>query len=136
MTGDSTCALARRIVSRETYRSVVLPAVADLQFEARTRSAWWLARGYLGVWSAVAAGLLHDIGGAVQRPGFVDDARSAAALIGMQAVYYGCMLSLTVNQAARISTTALVQITLLAVAVSAVPVLALVFAGRERDEIG
>ena len=136
MTGDFLCAFARRTVRPDTYRSVILPAVADLQFEARTRSAWCIARGYAGVWSAVGAGLLHDVGMAVQRPGFVDDARSAAGLVAMQAVYYGCMLSLTVNQTARISTAALVRITAIAVLVSAVPVVALVFSGRERDEAG
>lgn len=131
MTGDVIDAIARRVVSRITHRVVVLPALADLQYEVRTRQVHHAVRAYAGAWNAILAGLFHDVGFAIQRPGFVDGARTVALLIGMQVVYYGSMLSLTVGQVSRVRPATIVQLTLLAVIVSAAPVVALLLPKRD-----
>jgi hypothetical protein len=71
MTGDFIDAVARRVVSPETHRAVVLPALADLQYEVRTCHVHHTLRAYVGAWNAILASMLHDAAVAVQRPGFV-----------------------------------------------------------------
>lgn len=134
MPGDFINALARRIVSAGTHASVIQPAIADLQFEARTRSTWLMAQSYLGAWTAVCGGVLHDIGITIQHPGFIDEARTATVLVGMQAVYYGGMLSLTVAHLPRVHGAAILRLALLAVIASAVPVVALMLPKRDMTD--
>jgi hypothetical protein len=131
MTGDFLDAIARRVVSPASHRVVVLPALADLQYEVRTRHVHHALRAYAGAWNAILASLLHDAGVAVQRPGFVDAATTVAVLVGMQGVYYGGMLSLTLTQVSRVRPAAIVQLTVLAVIASVVPVAALLLASRD-----
>lgn len=54
-----TIAFARRFLSERTYRLIVEPAVADLQFE-RSAESWHRAANHFGVLRAVAGGVRDD----------------------------------------------------------------------------
>ena len=59
MIGDRLDHLARRILREDSYRLIVGPAVADLQFEA-AGGIYPRVRGYAGVWLAFAGAFLAE----------------------------------------------------------------------------
>lgn len=50
-----------RLVHGRTYERVVAPAIADLQFEAPSASAWSRVEGYWAVCRALAGGVALDL---------------------------------------------------------------------------
>jgi hypothetical protein len=62
MIGDGLHRLARGMLRPETCRTIVEPAIADLQHEA-PQGHFWRARAYVAVYRAVAAAVLAEIAG-------------------------------------------------------------------------
>lgn len=60
MTGKWLLALARHLVRPASVEAYVVPAIADLQFEA-PHGRWAEARGYAGVWRALVAAVLLEL---------------------------------------------------------------------------
>jgi hypothetical protein len=60
MIGDRLHRVARRVLRAETCRTIVEPAIADLQHEASHGTRWRL-RGYVGVCRAVTAAMIGEI---------------------------------------------------------------------------
>ncbi len=65
MSGDWMAAIAARLLRDETFTTTVVPALADLQFEARSSGRVTLARSYVGVARALALAGLADLRGDV-----------------------------------------------------------------------
>jgi hypothetical protein len=60
VTGDCLHRIARHVLRAETCRTILEPAIADLQHEAG-RGQTWRVRGYIGVCRAFAGALSIDI---------------------------------------------------------------------------
>jgi hypothetical protein len=84
VTGARLERLARRVLREDTYRLIVAPAIADLQFEAPLGSHSWM-RACVGVWLAIVGALgeevRHDFRNTCTRPVI-----ARAAIAGMFAI--------------------------------------------------
>lgn len=58
--GSRLAAFFARVVRVESFRLVVAPAIADLQFERPAASRFKRARNYIGVWRAFGGALVVD----------------------------------------------------------------------------
>lgn len=83
------------LVGEDVFDSVVSPAIADLQFESPSGNPLTLARGYLGVWRAIAGGIGRDIGGDLRL--LSGDTATLAALVLVQVGYYGFLATFLMN---------------------------------------
>lgn len=61
MTGRWIEAIARRLLRPDTCAAIAVPAIADMQFEARSQSGTSLVRSYAGVVRALARAVVHDL---------------------------------------------------------------------------
>ena len=75
--GTRLITLSSRLLHPDTFALMVSPAIADLQFESHGGDAARTARGYIGVWRALAGALGHDLAWAVTALG-ADDPRGVA----------------------------------------------------------
>jgi hypothetical protein len=82
------------LVGEDVFDSVVSPAIADLQFEAPA-GGFASARGYLGVWRAIAGGVGRDIGGDLRL--LTGDTATLAGLVLVQVGYYGFLATFLMN---------------------------------------
>ena len=60
MIGDRLHRIARRVLRAETCRTIVEPAVADLQYEAG-HGRWAAVRGYAAVWRTIVAAAAGEL---------------------------------------------------------------------------
>jgi hypothetical protein len=139
MIGTGIDRFARRTVRVPTHDLIVSPAIADLQFEASTHTWWHLPRAYIGAWRAVVGAWVHDACLSVQRPCWASDIRTIAGLVCLQCGYYAGLLSIatiTLNRHGRFAPlhlqlltalrpTDLALLSVAALAISTIPVLAL-----------
>ena len=105
---------AERFLSDRTFQLIILPALADLQFEARAGSVSCTA-GRLAVLRAIAGGLSHD---------FAGDSRSFITLTLVPGCYYVFMLLLCFDFLSISLSGAFFVAAMLIVIISVVPVLA------------
>ena len=91
MRGD-WLAMIRGVLHADTFDAIVSPAIADLQFESS--SAGWVrsARGYAGVYVAIAGAVGVDLAGDLRA--LSGDAGTLSRLVLMQTCYYTCLLTL------------------------------------------
>jgi hypothetical protein len=87
--------IGRLLVGDELFAMVVEPAIADLQFETPAAGVFTLARGYVGVWKAIAGGVTRDIGGDLRL--LTGDTSTLAGLLLLQACYYGFLATFLLN---------------------------------------
>jgi hypothetical protein len=102
MRGTRLATLSHRLLHPETHTLIMVPALADLQFESRTATRVRLARAYTGVARAFAGAVLFDaardlrlsIGNAEWRASRREDVSTFGGLVLVQAVYYLAMLGI------------------------------------------
>ncbi|HVZ21011.1 MAG TPA: hypothetical protein VG871_08115 [Vicinamibacterales bacterium] len=87
--------IGQRLVGGDIFDAVVAPAIADLQFEAASAGLLACARGYAGVWRAIAGGITRDIGGDLRL--LTGDTTTLAALVLVQVGYYGFLATFLLN---------------------------------------
>jgi hypothetical protein len=95
MTGSWFASLASRLLHDDIEALIVVPAIADLQFEAGG-SLWRRACGYAGVWRALGGALLFQAVSGVQAlraddarlVALRDDAFMVGGILLVQVVYY------------------------------------------------
>ena len=102
MRGSRLQALSHRLLHPETFALVMVPALADLQFESPSASRAALLVGYAGVVRAFAGAVLFDvardlrlsIGNAEWRTARREDVSTFAGLVLVQAIYYLALLGI------------------------------------------
>jgi hypothetical protein len=95
-------ALSQRLLHPETFALVMVPALADLQFESRSASRAALLVAYVGVARAFAGAVLFDvardlrlsIGNPEWRTARREDVSTFAGLVLVQAIYYLALLGI------------------------------------------
>jgi hypothetical protein len=90
MSGAWLASFASHLVDDETFERVVSPAIADLQLEAADGRFLTRARGYAGVWRAIAGGWCVSVERDLRT--LREDAWILAGVSLIQAAYYVSML--------------------------------------------
>ncbi len=94
MTGRIVLRLARLLLHADTLALVVMPAVADFEFEAATHSAGGRIRAYVATWVALIGAIWHDLIWDRRTPPWADAAATVATLTLLVASYHLAILIL------------------------------------------